>query len=145
RLPLLGAFELSMLLGVGEREAASLLSELRHCGWLESMHLESPDLEPGRVYALSRPGALGLAGALGLSVDALESAFPAGAAELPHRRGRIEITVGVNRFLAELVTALRNEEGLDLEDLRALPSRRRAAAWWPADIEAFGCLRAGSA
>ena len=39
RLPLLGAFELSMLLGVGEREAATLLSELRRCGWLDGVLL----------------------------------------------------------------------------------------------------------
>jgi DNA-binding IclR family transcriptional regulator len=34
RLPLIGAYELSMLLGVDERKASSLLSGLQRCGWL---------------------------------------------------------------------------------------------------------------
>ncbi|HWO73946.1 MAG TPA: hypothetical protein VNN21_10350, partial [Dehalococcoidia bacterium] len=142
RLPLLGPFDLSRLLGLGEREARSLLSGLHHGGWLESLQVESPDLEPGRVYALSRQGVQALAAALGLSPRELEVAFPAAETELAQRLGRVEITVGVNRFAAELVAALDREEAIELEDLRALPSRRPSWAWWPADVQAYGCLRA---
>jgi hypothetical protein len=143
RLPLLGPFDLSLLLGLGEREARSLLSGLHHGGWLESMQVESPDLEPGRVYALSRQGVQALAAALGLTPEELEVALPTAETELAQRLGRVEITVGVNRFVAELVAAHDREEAIELEDLRALPSRRPSWAWWPAGVEAYGCLRAG--
>jgi DNA-binding PadR family transcriptional regulator len=131
------------LLGLGEREARSLLSGLHHRGWLESTQAESPDLEPGRSYALSRQGAQALAAALGLAPQKLELAFPTAETELAQRLGRIEIMVGVNRIVAELAAALDREEAVELEDLRALPSRRPSWAWWPADVQAYGCLRAG--
>jgi hypothetical protein len=143
RLPLLGAYELAMLLDAGEREAASLLSDLQRCGWLESTRVDSPELEPDRVYTLSRFGVPGLAEALGLGARELEAAFPVGAPELAQRRGRVEITVGLNRFAAELVAAVRREEAVALEDLRALPWRRRSA-WWPSYVDAFACLSAES-
>ncbi|HEU0075732.1 MAG TPA: replication-relaxation family protein [Dehalococcoidia bacterium] len=145
RLPLLGAYEVSMLLGVGEREASSLLSELQRCGWLDSVQESSPELDLGRLYALSPDGARGLPAAFGLSVQELNASFPTGELEVPQRRARIEITAGVNRLAAEIVAACQREGDLELKDIRALPSRRHSSAWRPTDAEAFGCLNSGSA
>jgi hypothetical protein len=145
RLPLIGAYEVSMLLGVNEGEAMSMLAELQRSGWLESVQESSPELDLGRLYALSPDGARGLAAAFGLSAQELNASFPTGELEVPQRRARIEITAGVNRLAAEIVAASRREGCFELKDIRVLPSRRRASAWWPADVEAFGCLNSGSA
>jgi DNA-binding MarR family transcriptional regulator len=132
RLPFLGAEELSLLLGVSEPQAARVLAELERGGRTEWVWARSPELEPGRLYLLSR----------GSRFPGLSECL-ADRGELLRRLTRLEAVVGLNRFAAELVAAVRNDAEVELEDLRWLPSRRPAGSWWPPYVEGYGCLRRG--
>ena len=145
RLPFLGADELSLLLGVTRHQATGLLGKLKRLGWVEHVDTSSPELEPERLYALTQACLPALAQRLGFPEGELEASFPVGRREVLERLPRLETVVGLNRFAAELVAAVRDDIEVELEDVRALPSRRRGAnAWWPPEVEAFGCMRWGS-
>ncbi len=144
RLPFLGAEELSLLLGITKPQAARLLGELERLGWVEWITPSSPELETDRLYILTAGCLPGLAEHLGLTEQGLQVTFPVGRKEVLYRLSRLEAEVGLNRFAAELVAAARDDEEVELEDVRSLPSRRqRAQAWWPPEVEGYGCLRWG--
>jgi hypothetical protein len=142
RLPLLGAYELAMILGEDERATSRVLSDLLHYGWLEAGVISSPELEPDRLYALSPAGRSEIATALALSAAGLGQELPVDPQEIAHRWARVETTVGLNRFLAELVAAVQKTTNVRVEAIRSLPRRRPRSAWWPVEVEAYGCLRA---
>ena len=145
RLPFLGAEELSLLLGVTRHQATGLLGNLRRLGWVEHFDTSSPELELDRLFAVAQACLPALAKRLGFPEGELEASFPVGRREVLERLPRLETVVGLNRFAAELVAAVRDDIEVELEDVRALPSRRRGAnAWWPPEVEAFGCMRWGS-
>jgi len=143
RLPLLGAEELSLLLRIAKPQAARLLGELERLGWAEWIKASSPELEPDRLYLLTDECLPRLAEHLGLSDQELQLMFPVGRKEALERLTRLEMAVGLNRFAAELVAGVREDEEVELEDMRSLPSRRPAQAWWPPEVEGYGCLRWG--
>ena len=142
RLPLLGAYELAMILGEDEPATSHLLSDLLHYGWLEAGVASSPELEPDRLFALSTAGRSEIGRAMGLSPDLLGLELPTAPQEVAHRWARVETTVGLNRFLAELVVAVQKTTNLQVDTIRALPRSRPRSAWWPVEVEAYGCLRA---
>jgi hypothetical protein len=143
RLPLLGAYELAMILGEDEPATSRMLSDLLHFGWLEAGVASSPELEPDRLYAISAAGRSEIARSLGLIPAALGLELPLDQQEVSYRWARVETTVGLNRFLAELVVAVQKATNLQVETIRSLPRRRsRSSAWSPAEVEAYGCLRA---
>jgi len=81
---------------------------------------------------------------LGLTEGELQVSFAVGRREVLERLTRLETAVGLNRFAAELVAGARDDVEVELEDMRSLPWRRRGAqAWWPPDVEGFGCLHWG--
>lgn len=143
RLPFLGAEELSLLLGIRKPEAARLLAELEKLRWAEWVRASSFHLDQDRLNVLSDGGVSRLAEYLGLSEQGLQSTYPVGRREVLERLPRLESVTGFNRFAAELVAAVRDDEEVELEDIRSLPSRRSAQAWWPPEVEGYGCLRWG--
>ena len=145
RLPFLGADELSLLLEVTRPQAAKLLGNMKRLGWVEHVETGSPELEPDQLYALTEGCLPMMAQRLGLTEGDLQVSFPVGRREVLERLTRLETAVGFNRFATELVVGARDDVEVELEDVRSLPWRRRGAqAWWPLDVEGFGCLRWGS-
>lgn len=143
RLPFLGAEELSLLLGIGKAQTVRMLRELETLGWVEWVRASSFHLDQDRLNVLSDGGVSRLAEYLGLSEQGLQSTYPVGRREVLERLPRLESVTGFNRFAAELVAAVRDDEEVELEDIRSLPSRRCAQAWWPPEVEGYGCLRWG--
>ena len=145
RLPFLGADELSLLLGVTRPQATKLLGNMKRLGWVEHVETGSPELEPDQLYAPTEGCLPMMAQRLGLTEGDLQVSFPVGRREVLERLTRLETAVGFNRFATELVVGARDDVEVELEDVRSLPWRRRGAqAWWPLDVEGFGCLRWGS-
>lgn len=144
RLPFLGADELSLLLDVTRPQATKVLGKLRRLGWADHVDTSSPELEPDRLYALTESYLSMTAQRLGLTESELQVSLPVGRREVLERLTRLETAVGFNRFAAELVAGARDDVEVQLEDVRSLPWRRRLAqAWWPPEVEGFGCLRWG--
>ena len=144
RLPFLGADELSLLLEVTRPQATKLLGNLKRRGWVEHVETSSPELEPDPLHALTAGCLPVMARRLGLTEGDLSMSFPVGRREVLERLTRLEMAVGLNRFAAELIVGARDDVEVELEDMRSLPWRRRGAqAWWPPDMEGFGCLRWG--
>jgi DNA-binding MarR family transcriptional regulator len=145
RLPFLGADELSLLLGVAKPQAARTLGELERLGWVEWVTPSSPELDPERLYALTSSSLGGVAEHTGLTGEHLERSFPVERKEVLQRVTRLETTVGLNLFASELVAAARDDIEVDFEDIRSLPwGRRLEEAWWPPEVEGYGCLRWGA-
>ncbi len=143
RLPFLGAEELSLLLGIRKPQVARVLAELEKLGWAEWVRASSPELDEERLNVLTDGCVPRLAEHFGLSEQELQLTFSVGTKEILARLTRLETTVGFNRFAAELVAAVRDDEEVELEDIRSLPLRRSAQAWWPPEVEGYGCLRWG--
>ncbi|HWO72216.1 MAG TPA: replication-relaxation family protein [Dehalococcoidia bacterium] len=143
RLPFLGAEELSLLLGIRKPQVARVLAELEKLGWAEWVRASSPELDEERLNVLTDGCVPRLAEHFGLSEQELQLTFSVGTKEILERLTRLETTVGFNRFAAELVAAVREDEEVELEDIRSLPLRRSAQAWWPPEVEGYGCLRWG--
>jgi hypothetical protein len=141
RLPLLGAGELAAVLKLDERAALSTLTELQQRGWIQASLASSPELEPERLYGLSPTGVRGLAAALDMSEQDVEALLPVSRREFLHRQVRIETTVGLNRFIADLAAGSVGQKSLRIEDALILPRRRTTTAWWPPDVDAYVCLR----
>ena len=141
RLPLLGAGELASILKVDERQVRSVLCVLQQRGWVAWFPASSPELEPEGLYTLSSAGVRGLAAALDLSEQDLQTSLPVGSRELLHRQVRVETTVGLNRLIADIAAARSGQSSLRIEDALILPRRRATTAWWPPDVDAYVCLR----
>ena len=144
RLPLLGEAELALLLGAPEREARALRLELERLGWTEWLVPGEPGL-PGERLSCVREAALPeLARRLGVAEGELPAHVPVRRADVLDRIVRVGTAAGVNRFLAELA-ADPGVPGVELEDARSLPlDLPRRERWWPAGVDGYGCLRAGS-
>ncbi|MDO8612559.1 MAG: replication-relaxation family protein [Dehalococcoidia bacterium] len=145
RLPFLGADELSLLLGVTKPPAARTLGELENLGWVEWVTPSSPELDPERLYALTGSSLGRVAEHTGLTGEDLARSLPLERKEVMQRLTRLETTVGLNLFASELVAAARDDIEVELEDIRSLPwGRRPEEAWWPPEVEGYGCLRWGA-
>jgi DNA-binding MarR family transcriptional regulator len=145
RLPFLGADELSVLLGVTKPQAAKAIGELESLGWVEWVTPSSPELDAERLYTLTG-GSLGMvAHHTGLTGEELELSFAVGRNETLQRLTRLETTARLNLFASELVAMARDDAEVELDDIRSLPwGRRPAEAWWPPEVEGYGCLRWGA-
>jgi DNA-binding MarR family transcriptional regulator len=143
RLPFLGAEELSLLLGITKPQAARVLAELEKLGWAEWVRASSPDLDQERLNILTDGCVPRLAEHFCLSEQELQLTFPVRRKEILERLPRLETVVGLNRFAAELVAAVRDDEEVELQDMRSPPWHRPARAWWPPEVEGYGCLRWG--
>ena len=105
----------------------------------------SPELDPERLYALTGSSLGGVAEHTGLTGEDLARSFPVERKEVLQRLTRLETTVGLNLFASELVAAARDDVEVELEDIRSLPwGRRPEEAWWPPEVEGYGCLRWGA-
>lgn len=144
RLPFLGAEEVSLLLGTAKPYAARLLAELESLGWAEWVTPSSSELDTERLYVLTDACPPKLAKTLCVGEAEPLQSLAVGRREVLERLVRLETVVGLNRFGAQLVSAVRDDEEVELVEFRSLPwRRRRAQTWWPPEIEAFGCLRWG--
>ncbi|MPZ50972.1 MAG: hypothetical protein GEU75_17010 [Dehalococcoidia bacterium] len=143
RLPLLGAYELGLLLGITNREADRALYELETLHWVEAVTAPSPELDAERFHALSPEAVSKQAERLGVAETEFLAELPLGKREIMLRRARIETTAGLNRFAAELAADVRRDEELELGDFWSLPRQRKGEAWWPPEVEGFGWLRSG--
>jgi hypothetical protein len=138
RLPFLGASEMSMLLGVAENRTESILAELERLGWCEWIVPASPELKAPRLYLLTTTAQAHVAG------SRPASSLPIGRRETMARLTRLETAAGLNRFIAELAVAPAQEIDANLSDARSLPwTANRTSRWWPAEVEAYACLRWG--
>lgn len=143
RLPLLGAYELSMLMNEDEDDSRRLLLELSRAGWLDAGTVSSPELEPDRLFSLSAAGLAEMSKATCRQFREPDASLLLHHEDIEEPWARVETTVGINRFLAELVWTAQRTVNLDVVDLRALPRRRAPGAWWPPGVDAYGCLRVG--
>jgi hypothetical protein len=140
RLPLLGTYKLSSLTGRTEREVAWTLIELQKFGWVESVRPVSLELDDDMLYVVSAAGAARLVEAS--QQPDLTDTFPIGTKDVLRRLSSLEITVNVNRFLADLEDAVWRDFALELTDLRGLPANAQVEKrWWPPGVEAYGCVR----
>ena len=145
RLPFLGTDELSIILGVSKPQAARTLDELGGLGWVEWVTPSSPELDSERLYTLTGSSLGRVALHTGLSGEALARSFPVERTEVLQRLTRLETTVGLNLFASELVAAARDDAEVELEDIPSVPwGRRPDEAWWPPEVEGYGCLRWGA-
>lgn len=140
-LPLLGAYELSMLMDETEDEAKHLLLQLARTGWLDSRTASSPELEPDRLFSISDAGQAEVSRVI--ARDGQAANFILRGEEIDECWARVETTVGINRFFCELVWAASRTVNLQALNLRRLPRRRSSTAWWPAGVDAYGCIRSG--
>ncbi len=144
RLPLLGEPELAWLLGVDVADVPVLRHALERAGWTESFVPGSSALRPRRLSFVREEALTDLARLLRVEPEALSAHLPVRRSDLLARIVRVEITAGVNRFLAALAGAP-GAPGLELEDARSLPlAARPRERWWLPGVEGYGCLRAGS-
>ncbi len=143
RLPFLGAEELALLLGTTKLRATAALRALDALGWVEWVRASSPELDQERLHVLTPGGRARLAERSGVAREGLEETFPVKRRELLERLTRLEITVGFNRFAAELAAAVREDQEVELLEIRSLPLWRPPHAWWPPAVEGYGCLRRG--
>ena len=144
RLPLLGEPELARLLGIDEGDARRLRLALERRGWVEWFVPGSDALRPRRLSFVREAALPDLARALRLGPRALAAHLAVRRSDVLERIVRVEVTASVNRFFAEFAAAP-GPAPLELEEARslplALPLRER---WWPADVQGYGCLRAGT-
>ena len=144
RLPLCGELELAGLLGVDGHDARRLVHLLAAQGWVETVAATSPELEPRRLAVLRDEAVPALAAACGRDLASLAGAVPVRPRDLSRRVARLEITAGVNRFLADLADDLKSCGIAQLADARSLPlALPPAGRWWPPDVDGYGCLRSG--
>ena len=144
RLPLCGEPELAGLLGVDGHDARRLIHLLAAQGWVETVAAASPELEPRRLAVLRGEAAPALAAACGRDLASLADAVPVRPRDLEGRVTRLEITAGVNRFLADLADDLESSGIAQLADARSLPlALPPAERWWLPGTEGYGCLRSG--
>ena len=145
RLPFLGAEEQSVLLGVTKPQAAKTLGELESLGWVEWVTPSSPELDPEPLYALTGSSLTRVAEHTGLTGEDLALSFPVERKEVLQRLTRLETTVGLNLFAAEMVAAARDDTEIELEEIRSVTwGKRPTQAWWPPEVEGYGCLRWGA-
>lgn len=145
RLPFLGADEPSLLLGVTKPQAARTLGELERLGWVEWVTPSSPELDSERLYTLTGGSLSEVAQHAGLTGEEIERSSAVERKEILQRLTRLETTVGLNLFASELVAMARDDVEVELEDIRSLPwGRRPAEAWWPPEVDGYGCLRWGA-
>lgn len=144
-LPLLREADVEQLTGADESDVRRALEALRRCGWVERVQVRSPEFaEDAARYLLRDVAVPYFIEAFGLDEDEARS-WPIGRSENLGQVTRVEIADGVNRLLASLVDHYDREAWVDSIDLRAVPlARRDAESWWPRDVEAYGCLRAGN-
>ena len=144
RLPFLGEPELADLMGAVPATARRLATELVRDGWAETVRARSLELEPRRRLVVSEGALDALAGLSGNTRVTLPSQFPVRLRDHFERAGRLEITVHLNRLVADLAAGMREQHVADLEDARSLPlDLGRDQRWWPPRLQAYACLRAG--
>lgn len=143
RLPLLREADVQLLAGAHEADVRRAIEALRRFGWIERVHVSSPEFaEDVARYLLRDVAVPQFVEAFQLEDDAVR-AWPIGRSENLEHVSRVEITDGVNSLLATIAAGYRGAP-IDIVDLHSLPSSRRDSdSWWPRDIEAYGCLAAG--
>jgi hypothetical protein len=145
RLPLCGEPELAGLLGADPIDVRHLVHELATRGWVESMVPGSPELELRRLSLVRDEAVPALAAALDLAPADVPRRAPVRLKDVLNRVSRVEITAGVNGFLANLASSLRRSGIAELVDARSLPLAAPVGErWWLPTIEGYGCLRAGN-
>ena len=140
RLPFLAAEDLALLTGKPVTDIDTVLHEMDRSGQADWITPSSPELDSTRLYVLTEPARRWASEQLqGPDADRLE-VLPLGWSEVVHRLTRLEATVGLNVFAANLVSSVRRDAGIEVQDFRALPVRRPREAWWPAGGQGYGCL-----
>ncbi|MPZ51081.1 MAG: hypothetical protein GEU75_17580, partial [Dehalococcoidia bacterium] len=145
RLPFLEAYELSLLLGVTEREAQWLLFDLQALRWVDQITPSSPWLQAEPLHLLNAGAVSAFACQLGISENEAQAIFPIGHRDVMHRLSRLETWATMNRLLADLVYDFSKSTSLQVDEVLALPiSRKLNSSWRPPGVEGYGCLK-GSA
>jgi len=140
RLPFLAAEDLALLTGQPVTDITTVLRELDRSGQADWIAPSSPELDPTRLYVLTAPVRRWVAEQLHGPDAVRAEALPLAWSEVVHRLTRLEATVGLNVFAANLVSSVRRDAGIEVQNLRALPARRHRDAWWPAAVQGYGCL-----
>ncbi len=140
RLPLALPEDLARLNGADDDAVGRAIEALHRHGWLERFKV--PSLDHGKtleVLALQPNAIPAFAQTFGLDQFEVHQDWPVDRRDLFDRIASFEVTDSVNRFLANLTRACR-EDGVDVVDLHALPRGRRNTADWPPMMDAYGCL-----
>lgn len=144
RLPLCGEPELAGLLDVDEYTARKLIHRLATRGWIDTFEPGSAELELRRLGAVREEAVAALAAAMARDPSQIAAFLPIHVSDTLERVARVEITVGVNRFFADLAADSRQSGPAELIDARSLPlTLSPSERWWLPRSDGYGCLRAG--
>lgn len=139
RLPFLGVHDLSLLTGQLDLDVEGALREMKQHGLVDAVTPSSPELDGAPLYVLTEPTRRRLRSTLdGEPVRALPLAWR----DIIHRLARLEATVALNAFAADVVASLHRSADGAVADFHALPVRRPQDAWWPPGVQGYGCIRA---
>lgn len=142
RLPLLRTEDLVRLTGETDAEVGRALGVLRRHGWTDRVHRGLSSTEP-EMHVLRDVAASRFAAVFQLDEATARLHWPIERRDILDRITAIDISDGLNDFLAGLAEAWRADGG-EVADLRVLPrSRRDPNRWWPSWTDAYGCLQDG--
>lgn len=140
RLPFLAVEDLALLMGRSQAEIEAFLREMDHSGWTEWIEPSSSEIDADLLSVLTEPARRWVANQLYGPPGQRAAELPLFWYEISYRLARLETTVVLNIFAADLVASVRGGAELKVWDFRALPYRRPAVAWWPPGVQAYGCL-----
>lgn len=145
RLPLVPTSDLVVLIGEPEDPVRRALDALRRHGWTERVGVHSPKYEHEFEADVLRDVAVpAFAQSFGLDETEVRRRWPVGRRDLLDRIATFEVTDAVNYALVCMAAECRDEDKVEVLDLRARP-RRTTDRWWPPGVEAYGRLGIGSA
>lgn len=141
-LRLLRSSDVRLLTGMPKDDVRRALDALRRHGWTERVTVRSPEhRDPLELHTLREVAVPAFAQAFGLDEAEVRRSWPVERRDLLDHITSVEITLGLNRFLARIANGYIGET-TKVAGLRLLPRDRRGAdCWWPRLMDAYGCLR----
>lgn len=140
RLPFVAAEDVEFLTGQALSDVQTLLRAMGRRGWTDWIAPSSPEIDSKRLYLLTKAARRWLADQEGQPATHEILPAPLTWGDVLHNAIRLELTVSLNIFAANLVAAARHDEEFQVQHLSAVPARRPRAAFWPPNVLGYGCL-----
>jgi hypothetical protein len=140
RLPFVAPEDLEFLTGQPLSGVQTLLRAMGRRGWTDSIAPASPEIDSKRLYVLTKAARRWLADQAGRpATDGILPA-PLDWGDVLHYVIRLEVAVSLNIFAANLVATARHDEEFKVQHFSAVPAWRPRAAFWPPNVQGYGCL-----